>query len=130
MGSVVMFVSPHTSPPLCLCLLVWEPSQALQCYSCGGDNSKAGCDGFKPSPLFTEMCAPSQTSCLSTIAELDDIKVESRGCGTWRGPGPPCVSRSLGGGSARATLCSCREDSCNLATLPLKQERRTGIWKN
>ena len=68
------------------------------------------CEGFLPSRAATVDCAES---CLVTRSAFQGVMVEGRGCGAGRGR-DSCHTRQLGGG-ARATVCSCNTDRCNIA---------------
>merc|ERR1719397_2403289 len=80
--------------------------EAVLCYRCHQDD----CEGFLPSRAATVDCAES---CLVTRSAFQGVMVEGRGCGAGRGR-DSCHTRQLGGG-ARATVCSCTTDRCNIA---------------
>ena len=51
--------------------------------------------------------------------------MESRECGQGRGR-EGCITRRLGGG-ARATICSCKGDKCNMGTGGGEVEEASGL---
>ena len=73
---------------------------------------QASCNQFTPSPSFLASCNTEQTSCVSTWGEFEGVSVQTRECGEGRGR-EGCNTRTLGGG-ARATICSCQGDKCNV----------------
>ncbi|XP_023324778.1 uncharacterized protein LOC111698633 isoform X2 [Eurytemora carolleeae] len=88
-------------------------SAGLTCYSCGSDYNQISCDKFLPHVKeFQKECDSSYNSCVYTKGVFQDVEVMSRECGTGE-PMNSCGTRSLGGG-ARATVCSCAGDICNM----------------
>ena len=49
---------------------------------------------------------------MSTLGVFEGVRVETKECGG-EGGREGCITREVGGG-ATATICSCKEDKCNI----------------
>ena len=88
----------------------------LRCYWCNYNSSEASCDEFSGTDEWSVLCPSSSSSCISTLGEFEGIRLLTRECGSGSAKTPDdssCRSRTLGGG-ARATICSCSRDLCNI----------------
>ena len=56
---------------------------------------------------------------------FEGVRVETRECGQGRGR-EGCITRRLGGG-ATATICSCKEDQCNVGVERGKEFEVVGL---